>query len=81
MKRHSVRTTVDIPASLYRKLREHAVSKDSSIRQLVLAGIRAILSPPERQPKSAWTKFPIIISQGPKVDVSNEQIYEHAEFP
>lgn len=80
MKRPSVRTTVDIPTPLYRKLREHAASRDSSIRQLVLAGIRAILSPPQQQ-KSARTKFPIIISQGPKVDVGNEQIYDHAEFP
>ena len=81
LKRNSVRTTVDIPAPLYRKLRERAVAKDSSIRQLVVAAIRAILSPQEKPQPLARTEFPIIFSKGPKVDVSNEQIYEHAEFP
>jgi hypothetical protein len=26
-------------------------------------------------------KFPLIASDGPKVDLTNEQIYEHIEFP
>ena len=80
MKEESVRTTVDIPAPLYRKLKEQAAAKGSSIRELVLAGVRIVLLKGERlRPKRV--QFPLIASKGPKVDVNNEQIYEHVEFP
>jgi len=26
-------------------------------------------------------QFPLIVSEGAKVDLSNEEIYEHVEFP
>lgn len=80
MKQESVRTTVDIPAALYRKLKEQAAARGSSVRELVLAGIRVILLHDQRpQPKKV--QFPLIKSNGPKVDLTNEQIYEHVEFP
>lgn len=80
MKQLSVRTTVDIPAALYRKLKEQAAARGSSVRELVLAGVRVILLTGQRpQPKKA--QFPLIRSKGPKVDLTNEQIYEHVEFP
>jgi hypothetical protein len=80
MKRQSIRTTVDIPAPLYRKLKEQAAARGHSIRQLVLAGVRTVLLQGQRpQPKKV--QFPLIVSHGPKVDVTNEQIYEHVEFP
>jgi hypothetical protein len=34
---------VDIPVRLYRKLKEEAAATDSSIRELVLTGVRAVL--------------------------------------
>jgi hypothetical protein len=80
MKEESVRTTVDIPAPLYRKLREQAAAKGSSIRELVLAGVKSILLQGQRPP-SRRVKFPLIVSKGPKVNLTNEQIYEHVEFP
>jgi len=43
MKRESVRTTVDIPAALYQKLRKQAAARGSSVRELVLAGVRRVV--------------------------------------
>jgi hypothetical protein len=80
MKPTSVRTTVDIPEPLYRKLKEQAAAQGNSVRELVLAGIRTVLIRTQR-PRPKRIRFPLIISKGPKVDVTNEMIYEHIEFP
>lgn len=80
MKQESVRTTVDIPAPLYRKLKEQAAARGSSIRELVLMGVKSILRQGYR-PRSRRVQFPLITSDGPKVNVTSEQIYEHVEFP
>jgi hypothetical protein len=80
MKQECVRTTVDIPAPLYRKLKEQAAARGRSVRELVLAGVRGILLQGQR-PRPKRVRFPLIVSEGPKVDLSSEQIYEHVEFP
>ena len=80
MKQDSVRTTVDIPAPLYRKLKQQAAVSGHSVRELVLAGVRSVLLQGQR-PHPKRVRFPLIVSEGPKVDLSNEQIYEHIEFP
>ncbi|HEV2989071.1 MAG TPA: hypothetical protein VG759_11575 [Candidatus Angelobacter sp.] len=80
MKPETVRTTVDIPAPLYRKLKEQAAAKGRSIRDLVLAGVKSIVLEDQRPP-SKRVRFPLIVSKGPKVNVTNEQIYEYVEFP
>lgn len=80
MKPESVRTTVDIPAPLYRKLKEQAAEKGSSVRELVLAGVQAILVQAQR-PRDRRVRFPLIKSEGPKVNLRNEDIYEYVEFP
>src|SRR5947207_5938010 len=80
MKEQAIRTTVDIPASLYRKLKEQAAAQGRSIRELILLGVRVTLIEGKR-PRSKRVKFPLIASDGPKVDLTNEQIYEHLEFP
>jgi hypothetical protein len=80
MKEQAIRTTVDIPASLYRKLKQQAAAQGRSIRELILLGVRVTLIEGKRPP-SKRVKFPLIASDGPKVDLTNEQIYEHIEFP
>jgi hypothetical protein len=80
MKEQSVRTTIDIPVRLYRKLKEQAAAKGSSVRELVLAGIKVVLLNSQRR-EARRVEFPLIRSKGPKVDLTNEQIYEHVEFP
>jgi hypothetical protein len=76
MKEESVRTTVDIPGPLYSKLKERAAARGSSIRELILAGLRTVLLQGQR-PSSKRVRFPLIISEGPKVSVSNEDIFGH----
>lgn len=80
MKEESIRTTVDIPAPLYRKLKEQAAARGASVRQLVLAGVRTVLLQKQRR-GSKRLEFPLIVSKGPKVNITNEAIYEHVEFP
>ncbi len=80
MKQESIRTTVDIPAPLYRKLKERAAARGRSVRELVLAGVRSVLQE-SRRPRPEKVQFPLIVSKGPKVNLTNEQIYEHVEFP
>ena len=80
MKQESVRTTVDIPAPLYRRLKERSAASGRSIRELVVAGVQTVLQEGRRPPEKR-VRFPLISSKGSKVRVSNQQIYEHVEFP
>ena len=80
MKNRSVRTTIDIPAHLYRKLKQQAAAKDRSVRGLILAGVRTVLLQ-QRRPQRKRVQFPLIVSSGRRVDVRNEDIYEYVEFP
>lgn len=79
MKAESVRTTVDIPAPLYRKLKQHAAAEGSSIRQLVISAVESVLHAQKAPRRRA--RLPVIVSKGPKVNLTNEQIYSHVEFP
>lgn len=80
MKPEVVRTTVDIPAPVYRKLKEQAAARGRSVRELILAGVRASLLEGKR-PQARRVRFPLIVSKGPKVSLTNEDIYERVEFP
>ena len=80
VKQESVRTTVDIPTSLYRRLKEQAAAQGRSVRELILAGAKSALLEGQR-PRPKRVRFPLIVSKGPKVDLTNELIYEYVEFP
>jgi hypothetical protein len=56
------------------------MAKGIYLRKLVLICIRAILPNTTRR-QSKKVKFPLIKSKDPKVNMTNEQIYEHVEFP
>jgi hypothetical protein len=34
-----------------------------------------------QRPRPRRIQFPLIVSEGPKVELTNEQIYQHVEFP
>jgi hypothetical protein len=84
MKPERVRTLVDIPAPLYR--RQKAQAEGAGRRSGLLSagadpawdGVRCVTP---RQPARQRVQFPLIRSQGPKVRLSGEQMYEHVEFP
>jgi hypothetical protein len=80
MKRGSVRITVDIPASMYRQLKEQAAAQGQLARALILAGIEKVLLRGQR-PRPRRVHFPLIRSKGPKVNLTNDQIYELVAFP
>ncbi len=80
VKQEAVRTTVDIPTSLYRRLKEQAAAQGRSVRELILAGAKSTLVA-GKHPRPKRVRFPLIVSKGPKVDLTNENIYEYVEFP
>jgi hypothetical protein len=80
MARANVRTTIDIPATLYKQLKDQAVAQGCSTRALILRGVETVLLSRER-PRPRRVRFPLIHSDGPKVQLTGEQIYEHVEFP
>jgi hypothetical protein len=80
MKRESVRTTVDIPIALHRRLKQQATAQGRSTRELILLGIRKALLEHQRVPEKRM-QFPLIVSKGPKIDLTNERIYDSVGFP
>ena len=80
MRKDVSRTTVDLPAPLYRRLKEQAARQGCSIRELLVTGAERVLlekQPPARKP----VRFPLIHSRGPKVEVPAARLYEFIEFP
>lgn len=75
-----MRTTIDIPEPVYRKLKEQATQQGCSIRDLVTRGIDRVLVAP-RASRNRRVEFPLIRSKGPKVNLTNRQLYGLIEFP
>jgi hypothetical protein len=48
--------------------------------KLILGRVKGVLLR-SQTPRPACVRFPLIVSEGPKVNVSNEDIYQHVEFP
>jgi hypothetical protein len=80
MPKDMIRTTVDIPAPIYRKLKEQAVHQGCSVRELLLHGVELVLVHTQR-PRGRPVKFPLIDSGGPKVEITNERLYELVGLP
>ena len=80
MKEKAVRIEITVPAQLYRRLLRLAAAKGYSLQELVLSGINGILIDRGRL-SSRRVRFPLIVSDGPRVDFTNEQIYEQVGFP
>jgi len=55
-------------------LEAQAAANGRSVRELILAGIRSGLLKSQR-PRPKRVQFPLIVSDAPKVDLTNEQIY------
>ncbi len=74
MKKQAVRTTVDIPIPLYQRLKAQAAAQGRSVRELILLGVRLTLAQQKRH-HARRVKFPLIKSDGPKVEPTQAQIY------
>lgn len=79
----SIRTSIDLPRDLHRRLHEAAVRKGCSARQLILRSIeRAVTeSTPKRPRRRLNLDSPIVPSRGKPFDLTNEQIHDLIEFP
>ena len=79
----SIRTSIDIPRDLHRRLHETAARRGCSARQLILASIEQTLtqSEPVRTRRRLSLDPPIVPSRGRPFDLTNEQIYDLIEFP
>jgi hypothetical protein len=79
----AIRTSIDLPRDLHRRLHEAAARKGCSARKLILAGIeRAVEETNPTRPKRRLTlDTPLIPPAGRKLDMTNEEIYELIEFP
>lgn len=76
-----MRTTVDIPDVMYRRLKTKAASEGSSAKALILRGVEQVLK--VRRPKSRRTVvLPIVRSKRPgTIRLNNAKIYEIISFP
>ena len=75
MRSSTIRTSVDLPRALHRKLHEEAARKGCSARQLILFAIEQAIAPPRRGRGRLNLERPLINLRKP-ISITNEQIYE-----
>jgi hypothetical protein len=83
MEQRPIRTSIDLPRDLHRRLHEAAARKGCSARKLILAGIeRAVDDAAPTRPKRRLTlEKSLVPPTGRRIDLTNEQIYDLIEFP
>ena len=76
-----MRTTVDIPDPIYRRLRSRAVSDVSTAKELILRGVEQVLKDKKRKSRRR-VKLPIVRSKRPgELQIDNAKIYDIISFP
>jgi hypothetical protein len=76
-----MRTTVDIPDPVYRRLKSRAASEGSSAKELILRGVEQVLKGRRRKSRRRIT-LPIIRSKRPgTLELDNAKIFEIISFP
>jgi hypothetical protein len=76
-----MRTTVDIPGPLYRRLKGRAAQEGSSAKELILRGVEEVLKDSRRK-RRRKVRLPIVRSKRPgTVRLDNAKIYEIISFP
>ena len=71
-----MRTTVDLPDGLYRRLKARAAREGSSTRALILKGVKEVLKS-ERRKAGAPVSLPIVRSKRPgTLALDNAAIYD-----
>lgn len=76
MRPKSVRTSVDLPPELHRRLREAAAKRGCSARQLILSAIEQAISTPHRSKGRLVLDRPLLGGKRKPVAITNEEIYE-----
>jgi hypothetical protein len=72
-----MRTTVDIPDPIYRRLKSAAALQGCSVKDLVLRGVMTELAASKKAPRGKRVRFPIIDSKDPgSLHLTNQMINE-----
>jgi len=76
-----MRTTVEIPDRVYRRLKTRAASEGSSAKELILRGVEQVLGKVPRKSRRR-VRLPIVRSKKPgRVQLDNAKIYDVISFP
>ena len=76
-----MRTTVDIPDPMYRRLKARAASEGGSAKALILRGVEHVLSATSTGPRRRVT-LPLVTSRRPgRMRLDNARIYDVISFP
>jgi len=76
-----MRTTVDIPDPVYRRLKSRAASEGRSAKELILRGVEQVLKGPRRR-RGRRVKLPLVRSKEPgTLQLDNAKIYDLISFP
>ena len=83
MEQKPIRTSIDLPRDLHRRLHEAAARRGCSARKLMLEGIARVVEDgqPARPVRRLSLDPPLIPSTGRVIDLTNEEIYDLIEFP
>ena len=83
MKSNAIRTSIDLPRDLHRRVHEAAARKGCSARKLILAGIeRAVEEAKVSRPSRRLSlDQPLIRPAGRRISITNEEAYELIELP
>jgi hypothetical protein len=83
MNRDSIRTSIDLPRDLHRRLHAAAAHKGCSARQLILHSIEWAVeeAEPSRPRRRLCLEPPLIAPAGRRIDLTNAQIHDLIEFP
>lgn len=77
-----MRTTIDIPAPLYKRLKTRAANEGSSAKKLILRGVEEVLRHKRNRSARKRVKLPLVNSKRPgSVRLDNARIYEIISFP
>jgi hypothetical protein len=83
MEQSAIRTSIDLPRDLHRRLHEAAARKGCSARKLILAGIERAVEEtgPVRPARRLTLDESLVPPAGRRIDFTNEEIYDLIEFP
>ncbi len=76
-----MRTTVDIPDSLYQELKSKAAREKRSVKEIILRGVEIEVDSRSKK-KRRRVVLPLIRSKRPgALEIDNEKIYDLISFP
>jgi hypothetical protein len=76
-----MRTTIDIPDPMYRRIKARAAGEGRSVKSLILRGVESVLSDSPAKPHQR-VKLPLVRSKRPgTMRIDNARIYDVISFP